>query len=424
MIKINDNSLSHSLKGVIRIYSEDVNTGEIKFLEQSENTITISGMQWIMMKMFGLYLDSQHAVPYEVLNKDTTLVVPDLNDSSMYSIGIDPNNYTTMNENISSDSFIQGFMVGNGGSGEDAITTKNTDYSFTKLRNPIPFQQVNGTLEPNIANMYLGKLRNPSSVVSSYYIKKFDELPHIYHTWWKDDQKWDYLDPVTQNDLGPNAANGIGKTNRIATYTQCKLTLDENDCSSYFSHDGNTQTPQINELGLVAFDTVLGHRSMVTKAYETYLTNIINIIFNNERVESDIPRCIAYANDILEAFNNIIINGMTFTHIAITNTKMNGLISTLTNLKNMETITTEEFEELQTQLSNTDNNIGVVALYNQNGVLISTSDNFLSILTEDAFSDMSTDEAQRIKLITYYTFNSIPLQTNLKIHIYYRIYAN
>ena len=35
-----------------------------------------------------------------------------------------------------------------------------------------------------------------------------------------------------------------------------------------------------------------------------------------------------------------------------------------------------------------------------------------------------TDEAQRIKLITYYTFNALPLQSDWEILIYYRIYAN
>lgn len=423
MIKINDNSLSHSLKGVIRIYRENTITGETEFLEQSENTITLSGMQWIMMKMFGLYLDSPHSVPYELLNKDTTLVVPDLNDSSMYSIGIDPNNYTVMDENISSDSFIQGFMIGNGGSGEDAITTKNTDYSFVKLRNPIPFQQVNGSLSPTIANNYLGKLRSTSSV-SSYYIKKFDETPHIYHTWWKDDQKWDYLDPVTQNDLGPNAANGVGKTNRIASYTQCKLTLDENDCAAYFAHDGNTQTAQVNELGLVAYDTVIGHRSIILKTYESYIKNIITIIFNNNRTEDDFDRCVSYAENTLEVFDSIIVQGETFTQLANGLQTTHGLIEILNQIKNTTTPTSELFTQWQTALSNTTTNIGVEALYNQNGILVYTTDNFESILSTSTFNNLTTDEAQRIKLITYYTFNSIPLQTNWKIHIYYRIYAN
>ena len=93
-------------------------------------------------------------------------------------------------------------MVGTGGSGEDAITTKNTDYSFINLRNPIPFQQtqigstVSG-LDSSIAGQYLGVYRQATGSTSkSYYIKKFDGSPHIYHNWWRDGQKWDYLDPV------------------------------------------------------------------------------------------------------------------------------------------------------------------------------------------------------------------------------------
>jgi hypothetical protein len=45
-------------------------------------------------------------------------------------------------------------------------------------------------------------------------------------------------------------------------------------------------------------------------------------------------------------------------------------------------------------------------------------------LEDPAFDGMSSDEAQRIKLITYYTFNSIPLQEDWRLKIYYRIYAN
>ena len=81
-------------------------------------------------------------------------------------------------------------------------------------------------------------------------------------------------------------------------------------------------------------------------------------------------------------------------------------------------------------MSNIDDNIGVEAFYNRNGVLVYITDNFLSILSESEFNGSETlegltnDEAQRIKLVTYYTFNSIPLESNYRIIINYRIYAN
>ena len=52
------------------------------------------------------------------------------------------------------------------------------------------------------------------------------------------------------------------------------------------------------------------------------------------------------------------------------------------------------------------------------------TDIFLDALASANFNSLTTDEAQRIKLITYYTFNSIPLQKNWRTLINYRIYAN
>ena len=71
-----------------------------------------------------------------------------------------------------------------------------------------------------------------------------------------------------------------------------------------------------------------------------------------------------------------------------------------------------------------DTNIGVEAFYNQSGTFIYSTDNFLTYLSGAEFNNLTTDEAQRIKLVTYYTFNAIPLQKNWKILINYRIYAN
>ena len=45
-------------------------------------------------------------------------------------------------------------------------------------------------------------------------------------------------------------------------------------------------------------------------------------------------------------------------------------------------------------------------------------------MSDPAFDGMGVDEAQRIKLITYFTFNSIPLQEDWRMKINYRIYAN
>lgn len=413
-------SSNMKLKGVVRIYVEDPTTHKRTLWHEAHNTFVLSGMQWILMKMFGLHLDSNHGTKYEEIDQDTTIAVPDLNDDNMLGIGVDTDDYSVMNADISENHFIQGFVIGNGGSGEDAITTKNTDYSFVNLRNPIPFQQtqLSGSttgLDSSIAGQYLGVYRQSGgSTTKSYYIKKFDTRPHIYHSWWRDGQKWDYLDPVQTGDLGPDAKNGLGKTNRIETYVQVEMSIDtrNGDCLEYFNHEGSTQTAMINELGLVAFDTIPGQRSIIETLYKTTIKKFIKLIYDNNRGDVD-QEVIDLAKDIVTVLEPI----RDFGHTNITNF-----------IDNVEVITNASVEQLDYEVFQTaftsDDNIGVEAFYNQSGTFIYATDKFIEYMSDVEFKDLTTDEAQRIKLVTYYTFNSIPLNQNGKIIFQYRIYAN
>lgn len=410
------------LRGHVQVFRRNKKTNEVSLWDEKDNIIPISGYQWILMKMFGLYLDSKHQVLYEDISQDTTVVIPDLNNAGQFQIGVDPSKYSVMNSNISENHIIQGFMVGNGGAGEDSVTTKNTDYSFMKLRNPIPFQQTQqGSLDSSIAGKYTGVLRVSSSTSSdnyfsqSYYIKKFDETPHIYHSWYRDGQRWDYVDPVSQNDLGPDAVNGVGKTNRIETYCQCKLTISEDDCIAYFSHEGNTQTALINELGLVAYDTIPGTRTIVESAYTQYIKKFITIVFDNNRTTEDVTESFTLANTISTIMSENKISSYDQTNI-------NNFINII-NWYKTQTSSSIVFSALQDSLSS-DTYIEVEAFYNQNGTLMYTTDKFLEYLSSSSFDTLSIDAAQRIKTITYYTFKSLPLDSNFEILFNYRIYTN
>jgi hypothetical protein len=345
------------------------------------------------------------------------VVTPDLNSTGSMSIGVDPTDYTVMNEDFASNHYVQGFMVGNGGAGEDTITSKNTNYSFCKLRNPIPFQQIaDGVAPADQGATYLGVYRSSSST-KSYYIKKFSERPHVYHSWWKNGQKWDYLDPVTENDLGPNAVNGAGKTNRIESYIECKLSLSETDCLAYFQHEGSTQTAAINELGLVAFDALYGKGSIINSLYQTKIKLFLNIAFNNERTQEDAEHFVLLANEIYTVMTEEDIASYGETHI-------NNFIDLVGTLLNADP-SIIAWESIQDELSD-ETNIEVEALYNQAGTFKEETDKFTYYMSSEAFQvdDFSVDEAQRIKLFTYFTFNSIPLQENWRLKINYRIYAN
>lgn len=429
-VSFKDAHEKHGIHGHVKIMLEHPETKERTLWYEDDNLIPISGMQWILMKMFGLHLDSIHdpAIKYEDIGQDTSTVIPDLNEDGQLKIGKDPkgtgtDGYVKIEDDIPTEHFIQGFMVGNGGSGEDAITTKNTDYSFIRLRNPIPFQQttVQEGLSPTIAGKYLGVYRQTNNTDQSYYIKKFDDRAHIYHNWWRDGQKWDYLDPIGQDDLGPGARN-TPKTNRIETYAQVEMTVDTNndDCLGYFAHSGNNQTAMINELGLVAFDTVPGQRSQLEQCYNRMIKRLLVLIYDNNRDENAGEETVALARDITTILNNI---AKPYRQV-----NMDNFIAIVSSLSNTPPANID-WVSLQSNLSLLDDhrkpvNIGVEAFYNQNGTFQYETDSFLKLLEEDEFASLTTDEAERIKLITYYTFNSIPLEENWKIIINYRIYAN
>lgn len=433
-LSFNEKHEKHGLRGHVQVFRENMETGEISLWEESDNTITISGYQWLLMKCFNLYLDSKHdpsdTSKYEVLGKDSTIIIPDLNSRSSLPIGKPVNSYTPMNGDISADHFIQGFMVGNRGAAEDGITTKNTDYSFVALRNPIPFQQTNDEkLSSDIAGQYLGILNtnvntNNEGFSKSYYIKRFDERPHIYHSWYRENQKWDYVDPVTVTDLGPNSTTA-NKTNRIETYIECKLSLSDDDCFAYFNHAGSNETPAINELGLVAFDVDPGARSVVENIYESDIKQLIAFIFDNKRESTILPEILRLASEISDALNNLVVGNETVSITTFNNSNINAFMSTMGNLSSetVDTLTDEKIVDYQNELASTDN-IEVEALYNQKQDFIYSTDKFLHYLASSDFDSLTTDEAQRIKLITYYTFNSIPLQKNWRTLINYRIYAN
>jgi hypothetical protein len=421
-MKINDRA--NALHGHVQVFVRNKKTGEKKLWSESDNVITLTGYQNILLRSFGLRLDSLHKVSYidSNIGRDTNLVTPDLNDQSVFGIGRKIDEYSPMVDEFSNTHFIQGFMVGNQGAGEDNITTKNTNYSFINLRNPIPFRQTSDALNPEIANKYLGIYNIPNAseltgFAKSYYIKKFDETPHMYHTWWEENQEWDKVDPVTVDQLGPDNSTAA-KTDRIASYIQCEMSIDSDDCVSYFSHAGATQSPVINELGLVSYNTIPGLRSVYEATYTAYIKDFIRLIFTNNITDDEKQEIIQLASAIYEILTAEEGNITTYGQANI-----NNFVALVTEIGAIEDPTLMDIQSYRDRLGASDN-IEVEAFYNQMNVFQYETDKFLTYLSGSEFTGLSTDEAERIKLVTYYTFNSIPLSSEVDILISYRIYTN
>jgi hypothetical protein len=148
----------------------------------------------------------------------------------------------------------------------------------------------------------------------------------------------------------------------------------------------------------------------------------LDVVYNNHRLLT--------ADEIVKGHAQTIVD--TFIE-AFGVDENDNLLCTQENLLNFYNTTSSiltsesiDYSQLQDEYDD-ETNIGVIAYYNQNGVYQYENDQFIKYLndpTDESLASLSTDEAQRIKLITYYTFNSIPLEENWEILIDYRLYAN
>ena len=197
------------------------------------------------------------------------------------------------------------------------------------------------------------------------------------------------------------------------------MTLDENDCVAFFDHDGNG-TAQINELGLVAFDTIPGVLSTVEKVYDTHIKKMLKLIYGNN----------TYTVELLTKIQNLASEIKTVLTETLGTTEESHILEFIGTLDDILGINVEDettvLDTIKADLR-TDANIEVEDVYNADQTFLYSTDKYKEYADTAAYAvtDASiTDEAQRIKLITYYTFNALPIQSDWEILIYYRIYAN
>jgi hypothetical protein len=195
--------------------------------------------------------------------------------------------------------------------------------------------------------------------------------------------------------------------------------LSEDDFQAYFANANNSQTPAINELGLVAFDTTLnGVRSIYLEMYRMYVKPLISILFKSgELTETDKGYLRILATNITSIISNQDQVYREQENIA-------SLYTLCVAIQADQAFPVENIQEYQETLGS-EECLSVIAYYNQYGEYSHEVDQFKTIVTTDETFDTSEpDEAQRIKLVTYYTFKSIPIEENWETLINYRIYAN
>ena len=193
------------------------------------------------------------------------------------------------------------------------------------------------------------------------------------------------------------------------------INIKNNDCKGYFSNGaGQNQTAEINELGLVAFDTRKGTRGELDVLYNTQVKKLIDLVFRY----SDSTRYTQTEVDEAKYIADEILADATLTSIS-TQSNIVAFVDAVRDISNWGS--SPDWTATQDILSN-ESNINVTAYYKRGGDFAYATDEFIKDI--DEVSGLSYDEANRIKLVTYYTFNSIPLKENWNIIINYRIYAN
>jgi hypothetical protein len=149
--------------------------------------------------------------------------------------------------------------------------------------------------------------------------------------------------------------------------------------------------------------------------YNLYIKPILGIVFNDARTASD--------EEMLTTLATHAVSEMSSIMAAHYQSNIDACYTTLQTIASSATV---DFSAIQNQLK-LDTNIGVVPYYtNTDGVYTYAyeTDSFIDYLSDDVFDDDTEIEAQRIKLVTYYTFKSIPIEENWETLIDYRIYAN
>ena len=157
-----------------------------KELYRKHNIVVIGGYQFAFSKLFNIEMDTNSTLRVGDLNDDAPLMKIGVNRASYQSIKYNAETNSSGNAsmksgvNISALNHIFGFMIGDGGSTENNITVVAPDYKRRTLFRAVPFRMSNDGSEINEAH-YFGKTstlpNGNSEVVTSYYIKTFDNPP-------------------------------------------------------------------------------------------------------------------------------------------------------------------------------------------------------------------------------------------------------
>ena len=137
------------------------------------------------------------------------------------------------------------FGVGYGGTEENNLTVIEVKYNDYEVAAMVPFRYTADPLSEADKLKYYGKKTEADSSIISYYLKRFDEDPKIYHLR-KNGVDGEDGSEITSVEEAYNTPLGEG----IETFTESLLTITKKDVREYFESIGKIEETRVNSIAL------------------------------------------------------------------------------------------------------------------------------------------------------------------------------
>lgn len=212
--------------------------------EVAHNTVPISGTQTVLQTLFGvqgpiliptLYDDLGIGQPNDEINTPTFLV-PDS--------AVTEGSATTRRNLYQTGHLVQLFGIGVTGTAENNITVHKVGYRETKIEMTVktkdgdldakmyPFRFEENELDPHERQKYFGKLVDPTTGKTGYYLKRFEAFPEIKHIW----KNSDTMDTETETPVTNATVFDFTRDDIINTFIECHLKITKKDLKEYFQY--------------------------------------------------------------------------------------------------------------------------------------------------------------------------------------------
>lgn len=208
------------------------------------NMVPISGTQSVLQYLFGVKGPINISTLYDEMG------IGQPNDESATPQFLVPDPITTDGSAVYRKSIynpghlVQLFGIGVTGTAENNITVHKVGYRETKIEMVVktvdgqldakmyPFRFDENELDPQERQKYFGKLVDPKTGKTGYYLKRFEAFPEIKHIW----KNMDTMDSDQETPVTDGTVFDFTRDDAINTFVECHLKITKKDLKEYFQY--------------------------------------------------------------------------------------------------------------------------------------------------------------------------------------------